>query len=189
MCAAIGSTTTACRSSDCKGWSYADVLPYFRRAESFEDGGNPYRGGAGPLKTRKNPAQDHVYDAFIAAAPELGYAANDDYNAAEQAGFGRLQHTIGNGMRCSTAVAYLRPALARGNVTLLTRAQATRILFEGRRAVGIEYVQDGTEARGAHRGRNHSVGRRLQFAAAPDAVGHRPGRRVARQGHRAARRS
>ncbi|HXQ52526.1 MAG TPA: GMC family oxidoreductase N-terminal domain-containing protein [Stellaceae bacterium] len=128
-----------------KGWSYADVLPYFRRAESFEDGGNPYRGGAGPLKTRKNPAQDHVYDAFIAAAPELGYAANDDYNAAEQAGFGRLQHTIGNGMRCSTAVAYLRPALARGNVTLLTRAQATRILFEGRRAVGIEYMQDGTK--------------------------------------------
>jgi 4-pyridoxate dehydrogenase len=126
-----------------KGWSYADVLPYFKRAESFAEGGNPYRGGSGPLRTRKNLSQDLVYDAFIAAAPELGYHANDDYNAAEQAGFGRLQHTIGNGRRCSAAVAYLRPALTRGNVTLVTRAHATRILFQGRRAVGVEYVQDG----------------------------------------------
>ena len=114
-----------------KGWSYADVLPYFRRAESFEGGGNAYRGASGPLKTRKNPAQDPVYDAFVAAAPELGYAANDDYNAAEQSGFGRLQHTIGNGRRCSAAVAYLRPALRRGNITLVTGAHATRILFDG----------------------------------------------------------
>ena len=126
-----------------KGWSYADVLPYFNRAESFEGGGNLYRGDAGPLKTRKNPAQDHVYDAFIAAAPELGYGVNDDYNAAAQTGFGRLQHTIGKGRRCSAAVAYLRPAMKRGNITLLTRAQATKILFDGSRAIGIEYVQDG----------------------------------------------
>ena len=126
-----------------KGWSYADVLPYFKRAESFAEGGNLHRGGSGPLKTRKNPAQDQVYDAFIAAAPELGYAANDDYNAADQAGFGRLQHTIGDGRRCSAAVAYLRPALKHGNITLVTRAHATRILLDGRRAAGIEYVQDG----------------------------------------------
>ena len=126
-----------------QGWSYADVLPYFRRAESFAEGGNEYRGSSGPLKTRKSPSQDHVYDAFVAAAPELGYAANDDYNAAEQAGFGRIQHTIGDGRRCSTAVAYLRPAQKRGNITLVTGAQATRILFEGTRAVGVEYVRDG----------------------------------------------
>jgi choline dehydrogenase-like flavoprotein len=126
-----------------KGWSYADVLPYFKRAESFADGGNAFRGDAGPLKTRKSPAQDHVYDAFVKAAPELGYPLNDDYNAGEQGGFGRLQHTIGNGRRCSAAVAYLRPAMTRGNITLRTRAQATRILFEGPRASGIEYVQDG----------------------------------------------
>jgi 4-pyridoxate dehydrogenase len=126
-----------------KGWSYADVLPYFKRAESFEGGGNLYRGGSGPLRTRQNPAQDYIYEAFLEAAPELGYRVNEDYNAAEQAGFGRLQHTIGNGWRCSAAVAYLRPAAKRGNITLLTRAHATRILFDGRRAVGIEYVKDG----------------------------------------------
>ena len=126
-----------------KGWSYADVLPYFKRAESFADGGNLYRGGAGPLKTRPNPAQDYVYDAFLEAAPELGYRVNEDYNAAEQAGFGKLQHTIGGGRRCSAAVAYLRPAAQRGNITLRTRAHATKILFDGPRAVGIDYVQDG----------------------------------------------
>ncbi len=126
-----------------KGWSYADVLPYFKRAESFEKGGDSYRGDSGPLSTRESPAQDEIYDAFVAAAPELGYRANDDYNGAEQAGFGRLQHTIGKGRRASTAVAYLRPAMKRGNITLVTRAQATKVLFKGPRAVGIEYLQGG----------------------------------------------
>jgi 4-pyridoxate dehydrogenase len=129
--------------SGLSGWSYADVLPYFKRAESFAGGGSLYRGANGPLKTRRNPAEDYIYDAFVAAAPELGSIANDDYNADDQKGFGRLQHTIGNGKRCSTAVAYLRPALARGNVTVETRAHATRILIEGNRAVGVEYVADG----------------------------------------------
>jgi 4-pyridoxate dehydrogenase len=125
-----------------KGWSYADVLPYFKRAESFNEGANKYRGGSGPLKTRKNLVEDPVYDAFIAAAPELGYSAFDDFNAAEQQGFGRLQHTIGNGKRSSASVAYLRPAMKIGNVTLVTNAHATRILFDGPRAIGIEYVRD-----------------------------------------------
>ena len=129
--------------SGLSGWSYADVLPYFKRAESFAGGGSLYRGSTGPLKTRKSPAEDPVFDAFLAAAPELGSVANDDYNAAEQKGFGRLQHTIGNGRRCSTAVAYLRPAVARGNVTVATRAHATRILIEDGRAAGVEYVVAG----------------------------------------------
>ncbi|HUK58789.1 MAG TPA: GMC family oxidoreductase N-terminal domain-containing protein [Stellaceae bacterium] len=129
--------------SGLRGWSYADVLPYFKRAESFAGGGNLYRGANGPLKTRRSPSEDPVYDAFVGAAPELGSAANDDYNAADQKGFGRLQHTIGNGKRCSTAVAYLRPAVARGNVTVETGAHVTRILIEGGRAVGVEYVANG----------------------------------------------
>ena len=128
-----------------KGWSYADVLPYFKRAESFDEGENQYRGGAGPLKTRRSLTADSVYDAFIAAAPELGYGTFDDFNAAEQQGFGRLQHTIGDGRRSSAAVAYLRPAMKRGNITLLTQAHATRIQFEGPRAVGIKYLRDGEE--------------------------------------------
>jgi len=126
-----------------KGWSYADVLPYFKRSETFEEGGNRYRGDSGPLKTRKNLMDDPVWDAFVAAAPELGYRLVDDFNAAEQQGFSRLQHTIGDGRRCSASVAYLRPAMKRGNITLTTRAHATKVLFEGPRAVGIEYVQDG----------------------------------------------
>jgi 4-pyridoxate dehydrogenase len=125
------------------GWSYADVLPYFKRAESWEEGANAYRGGDGPLKTRKNLMEDPIWDAFVAAAPELGYQTVDDFNAAEQQGFSRLQHTIGNGKRSSAAVAYLRPAMQRGNITLVTSAHATRILFDGPRAVGIEYVKDG----------------------------------------------
>jgi len=79
----------------------------------------------------------------MASASKLGYRANDDYNAGEQEGFGRLQHTIGNGRRSSAAVAYLRPAMRRGNVTLVTRAHATAIRFDRMRAVGVAYVQDG----------------------------------------------
>ena len=134
--------------SGLRGWSYADVLPYFKRAESFADGGSLYRGGNGPLKTRRSPAEDYIYDAFVAAAPELGSSANDDYNAADQKGFGRLQHTIGSGKRCSTAVAYLRPAMARGNVTVETRAHATKLIIESGRAIGVEYVV-GSERREA----------------------------------------
>ena len=95
--------------------------------------------------------EDPVYDAFIGAAPELGYRLNEDYNAAAQDGFARLQHTIGNGRRSSAAVAYLRPAMKRGNITLETKALATRILFDGPRAIGIEYIKDGQrhEARAA----------------------------------------
>ena len=125
------------------GWSYAEVLPYFRRAETFEDGASTWRGGEGPLNVHRGRAPDPVYDAFIAAAPELGYAANSDYNAGEQAGFSRVQFTVREGRRCSASVAYLRPALARGNVELQTRVQVTRVLMQGTRAVGVEYLQDG----------------------------------------------
>ncbi len=126
-----------------KGWSFADVLPYFKRAESYEDGGNLYRGDSGPLKTCKNLIQDPIWDAFAASASELGYSEVDDFNAAEQQGFSRLQHTIGNGRRSSAAVAYLRPAMQRGNIELITQAHATRVLFDGPRAIGIEYIKDG----------------------------------------------
>jgi choline dehydrogenase-like flavoprotein len=127
-----------------KGWSYGDVLPYFRRAESFDGGADTFRGGAGPLKTRRNPAGDAVFDAFLAAAPELGYRANPDYNGTTQDGFSKMQHTIGDGRRCSAAVAYLHPALKRSKeLRLEIRAHAIRILFEGTRAVGVEYAKGG----------------------------------------------
>lgn len=131
------------QESGLEGWSYAHVLPYFRRAETFEDGENLYRGGGGPLHVHRGKAPDPIYDAFLAAAPGMGYAANSDYNAGEQAGFARAQFTSRNGRRCSASVAYLRPALARGNVRLETRAHATRVLMQGTRAVGVEYLQGG----------------------------------------------
>lgn len=125
------------------GWSYAEVLPYFKRAESWEGGGNAYRGGNGPLRVRKGKAQDAIFSALLAAAPELGYRVNDDYNGAEQEGFARVQFTAADGRRYSAARAYLHPAIARGNVALETQALVTRLLFEGGRAVGVEYQQYG----------------------------------------------
>ena len=126
------------------GWSYADVLPYFRRQESWEGGANAYRGGDGPLTTRFNRYEDPLGEAFLEAGASAGHPFTEDYNAEQQEGFGRLQSTVRHGHRCSTAVAYLRPALERPNLTLKVNALATRIVFEGTRATGMEYVQRGT---------------------------------------------
>jgi 4-pyridoxate dehydrogenase len=126
-----------------KGWSYAEVLPYFRRAEKFEDGSNLYRGGEGPLHVHRGKSVDPIYDAFLDSAPEVGCRANSDYNGAEQSGFARAQFTSRDGRRCSASVAYLRPALAHGNVVLRTRVHVTKVLMEGTRAVGVQYVENG----------------------------------------------
>ena len=125
------------------GWSYDDVLPYYRRAESFQDGANDYHGGEGPWKIRTTNVEDPVFDAFFDAVQAAGYPLAEDYNGAVQDGFARLQVNAVNGRRQSAAVAYLRPALQRPNVDLEVRAHVTRILFEDGRAVGIEYRQDG----------------------------------------------
>jgi choline dehydrogenase-like flavoprotein len=124
-------------------WSYGDVLPYFRRQESWEGGASAYRGGDGPLATRKSRYQDPLVDAYLAAAQEAGYALNDDYNGERQDGFSRMQMTIRNGRRESAATAYLRPALARGNLTVSTRSHVSRIVIEGTQATGVEYRKDG----------------------------------------------
>jgi 4-pyridoxate dehydrogenase len=125
------------------GWSYADVLPYFRKQESWEGAPSEYRGNSGPLTTRKSNYQDPLCDAYTEAALATGVPYNDDYNGAEQYGIGQMQATIKNGRRASAAAAYLRPALSRPNLTVEVMAHTTRILFEGTRAVGVEYVQDG----------------------------------------------
>ena len=129
-------------------WSYARVLPYFRRQESWEGGASTYRGGDGPLTTRATRYSDPLVDAYLAAAEEAGHPSTEDYNGAHQEGFGRSQQTIRDGRRCSAAVAYLRPALARPNLEVETNALATKILFEGHRAVGVEYL-NGKEPRSA----------------------------------------
>jgi 4-pyridoxate dehydrogenase len=124
-------------------WSFAHVLPYFRRQESWEGGASLYRGGDGPLATRFARYEDPLVEAYFDAARAAGHAVTEDYNGAEQEGFARLQYTIRDGRRCSGAVAYLRPALRRANLTVRVRAQATRVLFDGTRALGIEYLAGG----------------------------------------------
>jgi 4-pyridoxate dehydrogenase len=120
-------------------WSYAHVLPYFRRQESWEGGASEYRGGGGPLTTVRSRYADPLVEAYAAAGLAAGHPATDDYNGAQQEGFGRWQATIRDGRRCSAAVAYLRPAMARPGLTVMTDALATRVVLDGRRAVGVEY--------------------------------------------------
>jgi choline dehydrogenase/4-pyridoxate dehydrogenase len=124
-------------------WSYAHVLPYFRRQEAWEGGADPYRGADGPLTTRWSRYPDPLCEAFAAAGLAAGYPATDDYNGARQEGFARWQATIRDGRRCSAAVAYLRPALPRAGLTVETGALATRIVLDGKRAAGVEYRKGG----------------------------------------------
>jgi choline dehydrogenase len=125
------------------GWSYDDVLPYSRRAENQERGADAHHGEGGPLDVSDLRARHELHDGFIAAAEEAGYPRNADFNGAEQDGVGALQVTVRNMRRCSAAVAYLRPALKRPNLRLEIWALAHRVLFEGRRAVGLECAQGG----------------------------------------------
>jgi choline dehydrogenase len=125
------------------GWAYRDVLPYFRRAEAREEGGNEYRGAAGKLATRYGSLKNPLHSAWLRAAAEAGYPQSSDVNAAQQEGFGRMDMTVGGGRRCSAANAYLRPAMRRANLKVITHALATRIVFEGRRVKGVEYLRGG----------------------------------------------
>jgi choline dehydrogenase len=127
-----------------KGWGYRHVLPYFKRAESREEGGDDYRGSDGPLHTSYGTLQNPLYGAFVEAAKQAGYAETPDVNGYRQEGFGRMDRTIWRGRRWSAANAYLKPALKRSNLRLEKHAFATRILFEGRRAVGVAFDQGGT---------------------------------------------
>jgi choline dehydrogenase len=131
------------------GWSFDDVLPYFRRAEDQERGADELHGVGGPLAV-SNVCEPHpLCEAFIAAAQQAGFPRNDDFNGPSQDGAGYFQLTARRGRRCSTAVGYLRPARRRPNLAIVSNAQANRILFSGRRAVGVEYRQ-GDRARTAH---------------------------------------
>ncbi|BBK33482.1 choline dehydrogenase-like flavoprotein [Stella humosa] len=127
----------------CRGWSYESVLPYFRRSENYAGGGNEIRGSGGPLDVLEVPERHAILDAFIDAAVEAGYPRNPDYNSGDQEGVAYYQVTQRRGRRWSTARAFLDTARKRPNLRVETEAQTTRVLLEGRRAVGIEYVQGG----------------------------------------------
>jgi len=125
------------------GWGYADVLPYFRKSEDQQRGADDYHGVGGPLSVSDPPEPHPLADAYLAAADECGYRRNPDFNGAAQEGFGYNQWTLRNGFRSSAATGYLRPARRRGNLTVITRAHATRILFSDKRATGVEYLRGG----------------------------------------------
>ncbi len=125
------------------GWSAKDVLPYFRKSESNQRGANAYHGDSGPLAVSDIGDKSPLIEAFIAGAGELGVPRNDDFNGAQQLGAGYYQLTTRKGWRCSTAKGYLKPARQRSNLTVITEAQATRVLMDGTRAVGVAYRQGG----------------------------------------------
>jgi choline dehydrogenase len=133
------------------GWAWKDVLPAFIRMESNTRGASEYHGDAGPQWGSDIAAKHELMEAIIRAGEELGVPRNDDFNGARQEGVGYYQLTTCRGWRCSSATAYLRPARRRANLEVRTEAQATRVLFEGTRAVGVEYRRGGRlcEARAA----------------------------------------
>jgi choline dehydrogenase len=132
------------------GWGYSDVLPYFKRSESFEGGPDAYHGAEGPLRVSRAASKNPVYHAFVEAGVEAGYRRTADFNGYQQEGFGPYDLTIKNGRRWSASAAYLSPILGRRpNLTLEIGARTTRILIEKGRAVGVEYLKGG-QVRRAH---------------------------------------
>ncbi len=137
------------------GWSYAEVLPYFKRSEDNVRGESLYHGVGGGLKVSDAPCKHILFDKFIEAGLELGYSSTDDFNGAQQEGFARYQATLRNGKRCSSAVAFLSPEVrGRLNLTILPGAHVTRLLLSGNKVTGVEY----------------KIGRKLQQAAAKQEV-------------------
>ena len=128
---------------DARGWGYSDVLPYFKRAEGRAEGGDEYRGGDGPLSVSYGTLRNPLNQAWLDAAREAGYDLTEDYNGYRQEGFGRMEMSVRKGTRCSAAKAYLYPARRRANLSVVQHALATRVLFEGTRAVGVEYERGG----------------------------------------------
>ena len=131
------------RQHGLKGWSYADVLPYFKRLESSWRGESEYHGGSGPIKTTQVRDEDFGYAPMAAAAKNYGLPERDDYNGAETEGVSRMELFVGGGERQSAARCYLHPVMSRPNLTVETGALTTRIIVEKGRAKGIEYVQGG----------------------------------------------
>ena len=129
----------------CRGWSYADVLPYFCRSETFDRGADDYHGGDGPLRITSAEMANPLCHAFLEAGVQAGYPRSGDLNGHQQEGFGPTDRTTYAGRRWSTASAYLRPVLGRPNLTVRTGVLARRVVLENGRAVGVAYVRGGAE--------------------------------------------
>jgi choline dehydrogenase len=131
------------REQGCPGWGYDDVLPYFQRAETFADGPSPHRGRTGPISVTRVSMRLEAVDDFMAAAEAAGHRLNPDYNGERQQGVSVAQVSQRRGLRSSTARGYLAPVRRRPNLTIRTGALVTRLLFDGTRATGVEYRDEG----------------------------------------------
>lgn len=129
----------------CTGWGWSDVLPYFKRSEGNQRGAGEFHGGKGPLGVSDVRGRNELVEAFIGGAGEIGIAPNPDFNGAVQEGVGYFQLTTRGGLRCSAARAYLRSGIAGRGLRVLTEAHVTRVVIEGRRAVGVRYLHGGVE--------------------------------------------
>ncbi|WP_301102979.1 choline dehydrogenase [Propionivibrio sp.] len=143
------------------GWSFADVLPYFKRAQHQERGASAYHGTGGPLNVADLRSPSSLTRVFVEAGVEVGLPHNDDFNGASPEGVGPFQVTQKNGRRCSTARGYLAPVRSRANLTVITQAHATRVLLEQQRAVGVEFLR---------RGRLQQVGARQEVILSAGAI-------------------
>ncbi len=129
------------------GWGYANCLPYFKRAETWQNGEDTYRGGSGPLGVSggNNMAKNPLYQAFIDAGEDAGYPTTDDYNGYRGEGFGQMHMTVAGGIRSSTSRAYLRPVLKRSNLTVMKKVLVDKLIFEGKRVVGVSATHKGQQ--------------------------------------------
>jgi choline dehydrogenase len=125
------------------GWDYASVLPYFKKSEDYYGGAGPYHGVGGPLTVSRIRNPNPITEAFLAAGQELGLPLNNDFAGENELGVGLVDLTVRDGRRWSTAAAFLRPAMNRPNLTVMTGAETRRVVLKNRRAVAVEYVQDG----------------------------------------------
>ena len=130
-----------------EGWNYAHCLPYFKRMEACQQGSDDYRGEVGPLNLEKGPGKNPLFDAFLQATQSAGYPATSDVNGYQQEGFALFDRNIKNGRRWSAARAYYHPASQRPNLSLLTKVLVSKILFENKTAVGVEYIERGQTKR------------------------------------------
>ncbi len=124
-------------------WTYEKVLPYFKKSENYLTEKNEFHGDNGPMKTAISPTEDKIFEAFRTSSEALGYTYRGDYNGVEQEGIARMQFNTAEGRRQSAAVAFLHPALKRSNLTAITKAHVQCVLFEGTKAIGIEYLKNG----------------------------------------------
>ncbi|MBI2726538.1 MAG: GMC family oxidoreductase N-terminal domain-containing protein [Polaromonas sp.] len=126
-----------------QGWGYEDVLPYFRKSETWEGGADKFRGGEGPVGTQFARTKDPIFDAWMTAGAQAGFPVTTDYNGTQQEGFGRSQYTIKDGRRSSSSRAYLAPARHRRNLVVISRAHVLKVVMRGNRAVGVDYIKNG----------------------------------------------